>query len=311
MSPTNRDIQTSHPDKTFFPKPGYTKADVVDYYRSVAGVMVPHMKRYGLSMQRFPDGIEEQGFYNKDAPDHFPDWITRTHMTKRQGGSYQAPVVDSQAALAYLANQAVLTYHLYLSRTDDLRHPDRMVFDLDPPEKRNDPAAPRQAAKDLREVLADIDLEAWVQTTGSKGFHLIVPIKRNCSFDQVRTFAKNVARLLMRRKPQAYTLQQRKDKRDAKVFLDTLRNAHGATAVAPYSLRPTPDANVATPISWDELDNGASPQDYHLANIPRRLAQKQDPLAGFMQNARAIPTRLDKLDSLLQNHAPATEETSR
>lgn len=311
MQINGHQVELSNRDKVFFPDEGLTKGDMIDYYLAVAEVMLPHLAKHGVSMQRLPDGLDGQQFYQKDAPNHYPDWIATVKVPKREGGSFRAPIVDSKAALAYLANQAVLTYHLYLSRTDDLRHPDRMVFDLDPPEKRNDPAAPRQAAKDLREVLADIDLEAWVQTTGSKGFHLIVPIKRNCSFDQVRTFAKNVARLLMRRKPQAYTLQQRKDKRDAKVFLDTLRNAHGATAVAPYSLRPTPDANVATPISWDELDNGASPQDYHLANIPRRLAQKQDPLAGFMQNARAIPTRLDKLDSLLQNHAPATEETSR
>lgn len=308
MDISGHEIEISHADKVFYPQESLSKGDVVEYYRKVADVMVGHMKRYGLSMQRFPDGLGGPSFYNKDAPGHFPDWIGRVHVPKRQGGSYDAPVVDSPAVLVYLANQAVLTHHLYLSPADDLEHPDRMIYDLDPPEDGSDSSAARQAALDLRSILEEIDLAAWIQTTGSKGYHLIVPLDGSEGFDEVREFATDVARLLVRRKPESYTLQQRKNKRKGKVFLDMLRNAYGATAVAAYSLRALPGAPVATPITWEELEDGAGPQDWNLRSIPRRLGQKDDPLADMHGRARKLSARRDKLASLLEAEDPAEEE---
>lgn len=303
------EIDITNRDKVFFPDAGLTKGDVIDYYADVADVMVPHMKRYGVSMQRFPDGLQGAGFYNKDAPDYFPDWIKTVNFPKREGGSFNAPIVDSKAALVYLADQAVLTPHLYLSRADDLEHPDRMIYDLDPPEGTEDFSSVREAAADIRDVMDELALMAWVQTTGSKGYHVIIPLDRSAGFDEVRRFAHDVALVLVRRHEDKYTLEQRKNKRTGRIFLDVLRNSYGATSVAPYSIRARPGAPVATPIDWSELEDGADPQDWTIESIPDRLAQKDDPWAGMMRHARAISSRRENLDELLDAEEPAEEET--
>ncbi len=293
------DIELSNSDKVFFPDTGLTKGDLVDYYRRVAEVMVPHTRRYGVSMQRFPDGLDGGGFYQKDASDYFPEWIHTAHVPKREGGSYDAPVIDSEATLVYLANQAMMTPHLYLSRIDDLEKPDKMIYDLDPPEGTEDFRLVRQAAVDVRDTLDELDLPAFVKTTGSKGYHVVVPVRLGPDFETVRQFARDVARVLEARKPDTYTLESRKNKRKGRIFLDMLRNAYGATAVAPYSVRPRPGAPVATPLEWDELASGADPRDWTLRSIPRRLSQKDDPWKHLMQHAHSLDSRRQKLDRLL------------
>jgi bifunctional non-homologous end joining protein LigD len=302
------EIDISNRDKLFFPEAGLTKGDVINYYEQVADVMVPHMKRYGVSMQRFPDGLQGEGFYNKDTPDYFPDWIKTVKIPERQGGSFDAPIVDSKAALVYLADQAVLTPHLYLSRTDDLGSPDKMIYDLDPPEGTEDYGAVRKAALDIRNVLSELNLLTWVQTTGSKGFHVVVPLDRSSGFDNVRQFAHDVALVLVRRYEDRYTLEQRKKEREGRIFLDALRNSYGATSVAPYGVRALPGAPVATPLEWEEVEEGASPRDWTIQNIPRRLAQKKDPWAELIRHPRSIASRREDLDELLGQEEPADEE---
>lgn len=302
------EIDISSRDKVYFPDAGLTKGDVIDYYEQVAGTMVAHMKRYPVTMQRFPDGLEGEGFFNKDTPDHFPDWIERVNFPRRDDGSFEAPIVDSKAALIYLANQAVLTPHLYLARADDLEHPDKMIYDLDPPEDSQDFGAVREAALDLRGVLHEVDLEAWVQTTGSKGFHVVIPLDRSAGFDQVREFARRVARLLVRRHEDKYTLEQRKDKRAGRIYLDVQRNSYGGTAVSPYAVRAKPGAPVATPVTWQEVEAGASPRDWTIENVPARLAQKRDPWSDLAQHGRSLERRRDDLEQLLEKEEPAEEE---
>lgn len=302
------DIDISSREKVFFPDAGLTKGDVIDYYDAIADTIIPHIRRYGVSMQRFPDGLQGGSFYNKNTPDYFPDWIRTVTVPKREGGSYDAPIVDSRAALIYLADQAVLTPHLYLARTDDLEHPDRMIYDLDPPEGTEDFSAVRQAALDVRSVLEEVDLSGWIMTTGSKGFHVMVPLDRSADYDQVRDFARSVATVLLRRHQDRYTLEQRKAKRAGRVFLDVLRNAYGATAVAPYAIRARPGAPVATPIEWEELQGGANPRDWTLQNVPDRIAQKGDPWRGMMRYARSLASRRETLDALLEAEGEAEEE---
>ncbi len=308
MKISGHKIDISSREKIFFPEAGLTKGDLIDYYHQVAEVMVPHMRNYGVSMQRFPDGITDSGFYNKDAPDYFPDWIKTVNFPKREGGSFNAPIVDSTAVLVYLADQAVVTHHLYLSPAEDLEHPDKIVYDLDPPEDSEDFSPVREAALDLQSVMHELNLAAFVQTTGSKGFHIIVPIQRQYPFDDVRQFAEGIARLLMRRAPGKYTLEQRKNKRKGKIFLDVLRNAYGATSVAPYSVRARKNATVATPVDWSEIESGASPRDWTLKSIPSRLAQKEDPWKGILRHARSIEPRRETLEKLLQKEEPIEEE---
>ncbi len=303
-----RSIDISNRDKVFFPEVGVTKGDLIAYYSWVAAIMLPHVKRYGVSMERYPDGLSGEGFYNKDAPDYFPDWIHTVEFPKREGGSFDAPVIDCKATLIYLADQAMITPHLYLARSDNLEHPDKMIYDLDPPEGTRDFHAVREAALDLRDVMRELGLTPWVQTTGSKGFHVVVALDRDEAFESVRRFAHDLALLLVRRHEDKYTLEQRKNKRKGRIFLDVLRNSYGATAVAPYAVRTRPSATVATPVDWDEVEGGASPRDWTLKSIPRRLDQKGDPWSGLMRHAQSLGNRRDALESMLQHVEPAREE---
>lgn len=301
-------IEISNQDKIFFPRIGVTKGEIIDYYAKIAGVMLPHIEDYGVTMERFPDGLEGEGWYAKDTPDYFPDWIARVNFPKKEGGSFNAPIINTKAGLVYIADQAAITLHTYLSPASDLEHPDKMVYDLDPPENTEDYTAVRNAALLLYEILAELDLQAWVQTTGSEGYHVVVPLKRSWAFNQVKDFAEDVAKILICRNPQKFTLEQRIDQRKGQIYLDTNRNAYGATAVAPYSVRVRPHAPVATPVEWDEVKAGANPRDWTVKNIFRRLGQKADPWRDMMQHAQSLESRKEKLSSLLTEEQPAEEE---
>jgi len=308
MKINGHEIDISDRDKVFFSEVGLTKGDLIDYYAEISDVMLPHIKRYPVSMQRYPDGVDVDGWYAKDARDYFPDWIERVNFSKKEGGSFDAPIVDSKSALVYLADQAVIAFHTYLSRVDDLERPDKMVYDLDPPEETKDYDSVRFAALKLHEALTELEINAWVQTTGSKGFHVIVPLDRGWGFDKVRDFADDLSLLLVRRYPEKLTLEQRKKKREGRIYMDTYRNSYGATAVAPYSVRALPEAPVATPVSWDEVESGANPRDWSIENIQNRLGQKEDPWKGMMRHAQSLESHQEKLKELLSDEEPAEEE---
>lgn len=291
-------IELSHPDKVLFPGDGITKGELIDYYQRVAATMLPHVRQRAISMQRFPNGIAESGFYQKEAPDYFPDWIDRVMVPVEEKGKEQPQVVCNNAAtLVYLANQDCITPHIWLSRTDSLHNPDRLIFDFDP---ASDDFAPiRKAAQSMRQLLADLGLTSFVMTTGSRGLHVVVPLDRSAAFDVVRAFAKDVADVLVSRNPTAFTTEVRKVARQGRLFVDYLRNSFAQTSVAPYSVRPKPGAPVATPLDWDELAAPElSSQRYTLANIFHRLAQRGDPWSGIMQRGYAIGEARRLLDDL-------------
>jgi bifunctional non-homologous end joining protein LigD len=295
----DREVEIHRRDKVLFPDEGITKGDLVDYYADVAAFVLSHLRDRPVGLERWPDGLDGEGFVQRDTPDHFPDWIGTVEFPRRTEGSFDAPLVESAAALVYLADQAVITPHAYLARRDDLVHPDRMIFDLDPPADTRDFDVVRRAALGLHDLLEDLDLPSWVQTTGSKGFHVVVPLDRGARFDAVRDFATDVARVLVGRDGDAFTLAQRKARRGDRVFLDTLRNTYAATAVTPYAVRARTGAPVATPLDWDEVRDGADPRDWTLRSIPRRLGQKEDPWAGMARHARGLEGRREELDAML------------
>lgn len=279
-----RRIELSNTDKILFPESGVTKGDVIDYYRRVAEICLPYFEERPLSMHRYPDGIAEDGFFQKDIPEYFPDWIERVRLTK-EGGEITYVVANDTATLVYLANQACITPHLALARRDKPHHPDRMIFDLDPSDDA-DFETVRKAAQWLKELFDRIDVAAFVQTTGSRGLHVVVPLDRSATFDPVREFAREVADHLAQAHADVLTTEQRKNKRGKRIFLDTLRNAYGQTAVAPYALRSRETAPVATPLDWTELGDGdLGPRSYTISNLFRRLAQKADPWAGMDRRA--------------------------
>ena len=189
-------VELARPDKVLFPDAGVTKRELVDHYRAIGERMLPYLRDRPVVMQRFPDGIGKEGFYQKDAPDYFPDWIPRVTVRKREGGTVHHVLCRNEATLAYLAAQGVITPHVWLSRVDDLEHPDRLIFDLDPPD--HDFELVRHAARSLRALLEELDLTAWPLATGGRGLHLVIPLDRAADFDRTRDFARRTAALTSR-----------------------------------------------------------------------------------------------------------------
>ena len=289
----NRRIELSHLDKLLFPESGLTKRDLVDYYRRIADTALPYFRDRPLSMHRFPDGIEAEGFFQKNVPDHFPDWFDREEM-KKEGGKVTYAIVNDAAALVYIANQGCITPHLSLARRDKPDHPDRLIFDLDPSD--DDFAKVQETARLFKELLDRLELPVFIQTTGSRGFHLVVPLDRSEPFDQVRDFAHRLAERMAAKHRKLMTVEHRKGQRGDRVFLDTLRNAYGQTAVAPYAVRAKAGAPVATPLRWrDAAASDLTPQKYTIGNIFRRLAQTADPWAGIDGKAVALGAARQRL----------------
>jgi bifunctional non-homologous end joining protein LigD len=292
-----RTVQVSSTDRVLFPDAGVTKGDLVGYYRELAEVMVPHLRDRPVNLQRFPNGIEAPGFFQQDASDYFPDWVRRATVPRLgRGGTVDHVVCDDAATLVYLANQGTVTFHPWTSRVDHLDSPDLVIFDLDP-----DPGqgldVVRAAARAVRRALEEAGLVPFVQTSGSRGFHVVGPLRPGAAVEDVKAFADDLARLVAARDPGRLTVEQRKAKREGRLFLDTGRNGYAQTAVAPYSVRARPGAPVATPIDWDELGR-VEPRAYRLGNVRRRLARKPDPWAGMADRAGSFEPARARLDGL-------------
>ena len=293
-------FEVSNLDKVFYPKEGYTKGDLIKYYEKIADTILPYMKDRPVTMIRFPNGIEDKQFYQKDAPDYFPDWIETESIAKQEGGKTNYVICNKKATLVYLANQACITPHIWLSRKDKLDYPDRLIFDLDP--SRENFSEVKSAARKIRKLLGDeLGLPVFVMTTGSRGLHVVVPLKRSLKFDEVRSFAQKAARYLEKLYPEVMTTAARKEKRENKLFLDVARNAFGQTAVTPYAVRPIEGAPVATPLEWEELGRSSlSAQTYNIKNIFRRLAAKEDPWKDIDSSATDLSSATRKLDKIFK-----------
>jgi bifunctional non-homologous end joining protein LigD len=291
-------VELSNEDKVLFPDAEITKGDLVGYYRDVAEVILPHVRERAITMRRLPDGINGKSFYQKEVPDYFPEWIDTATLAK-EGGEVTHVVANKSATLVYLANQACITPHIWLSRADKPDHPDMIVFDLDPSE--HDFEAVCDAARAVRDVFEELGLAAFVKTTGSRGLHVVSPLDRRADFDTVRQFAQDVARVLAARDSKRLTIEARKNKRRGRLFLDTVRNAYAQNIAPPYAVRSREGAPVATPIEWDEVDGSENiSQRYTLKNIFKRLNQKGDPWKEIRRSARSLKTPRRRLDELLE-----------
>lgn len=263
-------MQISRPEKVLFPDDGITKADLVAYYREVAPAMLPHLRGRALMLERYPDGTGAHRIMQKEISDYFPDWIPRARLPK-QGGSVTHVVCDDEATLVYLANQACIGLHRWPAKTDRPEDPDLLVVDLDP--AQDDFGAVREAAKLLHGLLDELGLPSAAMTTGSRGLHVVVTLDRRAGFDEVRTFAHDLATLLAARHPDWLTTEARKQARHGRLYLDVQRNAYAQTAIAPYSVRALPGAPVAAPIAWSELDDPAvTARRWTMATIGERVA---------------------------------------
>ena len=283
------DVKLSHPDKVLFPQDGLTKADLAEYYASVAEWMVPHVRDRPLNLWRWNTGIDGKLVVQQDIPKGAPDWVARVETPRRKGGSIEHVLCQDADTLRWLANQNCITPHVWSARRDRLDRPDRVVFDFDP-EAGSDFALVREGALLAGERLRELGLQPFAMVTGSKGIHVVAPIKRTREAMWVRERAGELGVEIAGRSPDTLTTEWRKEKRDGKILVDTARNTYGQTVVAPYAVRALPGAPVATPLEWDELsDPELSAQAWTLRTVGERLAERGDPWAGITGHAVALP----------------------
>ncbi len=286
------DVKITRPSKILFPKEGITKGELVDYYRRIAPRMIPHLIGRPLAMQRFPDGIDKFGFFQKAAAPYYPDWIRKVTV-KKAGGTVQHVICDDPDALVYLANQACIVFHTWLSRADRIHFPDQLIFDLD---RSSAPAAAViDGAHLIKQVLDELELPAFLKATGGSGLHVVVPLDRKHDFEAVRAFARSVAECVIERDPARYTLEVHKAKRGRRVFIDINRNAYAQTAVAPYSVRARDGAPLAIPIAWSDLRK----RNFHPDSVTIRdaLDQARDPWKDIYRHAASIDRARRKLEN--------------
>lgn len=294
-------IEITHPDKILFGSCGITKKNLIDYYFAIAPIMMPYLDNRPISMQRFPNGIDDEGFFQKNAADYFPTWITRIPIDKKDNTHVNYVVVDKPATLIYLANQNCLTFHPWLSKTDNLNKPDKMIFDLDPTDKLSFSAV-QDVAKKLKELLDILELPSFYMLTGSRGVHIVIPLKRIHFFDEVRDFAHSIAMLLAQQFPKHITAEVQKSKRNNCVFIDWLRNGYGATAVAPYAVRAHENAPVAMPITWQELQKkGTTSQKYTIKNAIKRINKIGDLWQEMSKYSVSLRKAKEKLEKISKN----------
>jgi bifunctional non-homologous end joining protein LigD len=283
------DVKLSHPDKVLFPQDGITKADLAAYYGSVAEWMLPHVRDRPLNLWRWNAGIDGQRVVQQDIPKGAPDWVKRVETPRRKGGTNCHVLCQDADTLRWLANQNCITPHVWSARRDRLDRPDRIVFDLDP-EAGSDFALVREAALATGEVLREVGLEPFAMTTGSKGIHVVAPVKRTRDASWVRERARELGAEVAGRSPDTLTTEWRKEKRGGRILVDTARNTYGQTVVAPYAVRALPGAPVATPLVWEELsDPGLSARSWTLRTVGERLAERGDPWAEMSAHAVALP----------------------
>lgn len=286
----------SHPDKILFPDDGITKGELAAYYEAIAPIMVPHIRNRPITMERFHRGIGEKGFIQKDVSKGFPDWLQRVEVPKK-GGTVHHPIVTDTRSLVWLANQNTITPHVWTSRAPDLYHPDLCVFDLDP--SADDPDTLVMATLALRDLLNELGLPSWVKTSGSKGYHIVVPLDGKAHTGEVARFANAVGTLFVRRDPSRLTQEFSKADRGGRIYVDTGRNGYSATFAAPYAVRPKPGAPISAPCTWDEIERGiAGPRTFTLRTMARRAEEAGDPWSDLRRRARSLRRPMQRLQKL-------------
>lgn len=289
-----RTVRVSHPDKTYYPERGFTKLDVAQYYLAVADGVLRGLRDRPTTMQRFPDGVEGEFFYQKRAPKGLPEWLPTARIAFPSGRFADEMCPTEPAAVIWAANLGCLTFHPWPVRRTDTEHPDELRIDLDP-QPGTDFADAVRVAYDLRELLAEHRLRGWPKTSGGRGVHVYVPIRPNWTFTEVRRAAIALARALERRRPDRVTSAWWKEERGAKVFVDYNQMARDRTIASAYSLRARPRATVSTPLRWEELAD-AAPEDFDLRTVPPRFAELGDIHAEMAEHAFGLESVLELAD---------------
>lgn len=257
------EIEITHPKKIIFPEAQITKLDIVKYYRDYSDKILPFLKNRPLTIQRFPEGVSKPGFYQKKAADYFPSFVKTVRIPTQDGINTQI-YCNTKKSLIYLVNQGTVSFHIWPAKRDQLKKPDKIIFDLDPSD--NSFSKVKKAASLVAEYLKKKNHTPKIMTTGQTGLHLWYTIRRTQKFDSIREKIKAMAEELTLKHPQLFTTEMRKKDRGHKIFLDYLRNSYGQTSICPYSLRPNPVAGIAMPIDWNDLKNLHSGDQFNLKN---------------------------------------------
>lgn len=286
----------THPEKILFPGDKITKGELAAYYEMIAPVMLPHLRRRPVTMERYHRGITEQGFFQKDVSKGFPEWLKRVEVPKKDGTVHH-PLANDTRSLLWLANQNSITIHVWPSRTPNLFNPDICIFDLDPSREELEPM--RAAALHLRDLLAELGLPSWIKTSGSKGFHIAVPLDGKSDFGIVARFAHRVGKILVQRDPDNLTQEFSKVDRGGRILVDTGRNGYSATYAATYTVRAKPGAPVSAPCTWEELERGeVGPGTFALRNMAQRIADVGDLWSDLLKTKRSLQRPIEKLEKL-------------
>ncbi|WP_062213352.1 non-homologous end-joining DNA ligase [Streptomyces sp. NBRC 109706] len=289
-----RTVRLSNPDKVYFPERGYTKLDVARYFQSVADGALRALRERPTTLQRFPDGIGGESFFQKRAPKNRPDWIPTGRISFPSGRHADEFCPTEPAAVLWAANLGCLTFHPWPVRRDDTEHPDELRIDLDP-QPGTDYADAVRAALELRELLDELGLRGWPKTSGGRGIHVFVPIVPEWTFPQVRRAAIAVGRELSRRAPERVTTAWWKEERGERIFVDYNQMARDRTIASAYSVRARENATVSAPLTWDEVPD-ARPEDFDLRTMPARYAEVGDRHAEMAEH----PCRLEAVLELAE-----------
>ena len=292
MRGCERDVIT-HPEKVLFPDDGITKAELAAYYEAISPIMLPHIRARPITMERYPRGIGAQSFWQKDVSKGFPEWLKRVEVPKK-GGTVHHPLVCDTRSLLWIANQNTITPHVWTSRAPALYQPDICVFDLDP--SIDEPDVLRSAALALRDLLNELGLPSWVKTSGSKGFHIVIPLDGKAGMGQVSGFAHAVGTLLVKRDPEHLTQQFSKADRGGRILVDTGRNGYSATFAAAYAVRAKSGAPVSAPCTWEEVEGGeVGPRTFTLRGMAGRVAEVGDLWSDMRRRRRSLRRATEKL----------------
>jgi len=295
---TDSPIRFSNLDKVFWPKEGYTKGDLIEYYREISPWLLPYLRDRPLVLTRFPDGIEGKSFYQKDAPAFVPDWVrTERVWSEHADRKIDYFVCDDVASLLYVVNLGTIPLHLWSSRVASLDRPDWCILDLDPK------GAPFRdvvtVARAIHRLCESIELEAFVKTSGATGLHVLIPLAGRFTYDQSRTLGELLARVVNRELPEITTIVRKVSDRGGRVYLDYLQNRHGQTIAAPFSARPLPGAPVSAPLRWHEVNGALDPRKFTLRTLPARMRKmRADPLREVLTCRPDLGAALGRLAGL-------------
>lgn len=290
---TGQEVQLSKLDKILWPETGYTKADLIDYYAAVFPYMGPHLHQRPLVFTRYPNGIAAKSFYQKNAPENLPEWIQTFAWEGHEGNLKQYVLVQAAADLVWLANQACIEIHPWMSRINTVDYPDFMVFDLDPTEANSFDQV-ITAAQLLKHLMDQLNLRVYAKTSGASGLHVYLPLRNRYTYAQIRKFGQFIGEMISKSLPDIVTIERSVQRRGERIYFDFLQNGLGKTVCAPYCVRPRPDATVSAPVKWEELP-AISPALFTIKTLPPRLQQLGDLFQAVLTDQQELEAAVKQL----------------